>query len=169
MTNKTIEYVQNLIDLTLTTFEKIYIHCVVTEELKVGSRPFTESEMVHGIFFLISARSCRKFKMEDDYIYAELRFSGVWENVYIPYKSIISILDNIDSPVTITNFLNVDEVKSMKNEKGASAVKKTSNKNKQSNNIEPLKTEKATVTAKTKLSKEELKNKIIKPDFLNKK
>ena len=95
---------QNIINATLDEFGKIYIHSLPHAKLVVGERGLINSEKNNGIVLAIGSASCSEFRMEDEYIYAKLRFNGVWEDVFIPYEAVDAILNDLHQPKCIFNF-----------------------------------------------------------------
>ena len=57
-------------------FDKIYIHALPHNKLIVGERGLINTEKNNGIVLAIGSSSCSEFKMEDDFIFAKLRYKG---------------------------------------------------------------------------------------------
>ncbi len=119
------EFKKTVITKALEEFEKIYIHALPHPKLVVGDRGLINSEKNNGIVLAIGSASCSEFSMDDDYMYAKLRFNGVWENVLIPYESVDAVLNDLIKPLCIFNFpyyeekdnsiLRINKYPSMKN------------------------------------------------------
>ena len=93
-----------VINETLEKFEKVYIHALPHPKLLVGERGLINSEKNNGIVLAIGSASCKEFTMDDNFMYAMLRFNGVWENVVIPYESVDAVLNDLNKPLCIFNF-----------------------------------------------------------------
>ncbi len=93
-----------MINKIMEDFEKIYIHALPHDRLIVGQRGLINSEKNKGIVLAIGSHICKNFKLEDDYIFATLRFNGVWEDVVIPYEAVDVILNDLQKPLFIFNF-----------------------------------------------------------------
>lgn len=102
MTN---EFKKEAVLLALDKFEKVYIHCAPGKGLYVGKRGLVGNEKKGGIMLSFSAASCKSMKAETEGITAELRFAGVWENVFLPYPLIDAVIDDIQTPSFIFNFV----------------------------------------------------------------
>lgn len=98
-----------LIDAAMNEFGKIYIHALPHPKLIVGERGLINSEKNNGIVLAIGSSSCADFQMEDEYIFAKLRFNGVWENVFIPYEAVDAVLNDLHKPLSIFNFPYYEE------------------------------------------------------------
>ena len=95
---------KTVISAAMEEYGKIYIHSLPHPKLVVGERGLINSEKNNGIVLAIGSASCSDFKMEDDYIFAKLRFNGVWENVFIPYEAVDAVLNDLHKPLCIFNF-----------------------------------------------------------------
>ncbi len=98
-----------IISQTLEEFERVYIHALPHPKLIVGERGLINSEKNNGIVLAIGSASCSEFTMEEAYMYAKLRFNGVWENVVIPYESVDAVLNDLIKPSCIFNFPYYEE------------------------------------------------------------
>ena len=92
------------INAAMEEFDKIYIHALPHPKLIVGERGLINAEKNNGIVLAIGSSSCSEFKMEDDFIFAKLRFNGIWENVFIPYEAVDAVLNDLHKPLCIFNF-----------------------------------------------------------------
>ena len=95
---------EKTISAALEMSGRIYIHASPHEELFIGKRGLIGQEEKNGIVLLISESSCRNLEIGQSGISAELRFAGIWENVFIPYESIDAVLDDIGKPSFIFNY-----------------------------------------------------------------
>lgn len=120
---------KNIINAVTEEFDKIYIHALPHSKLIVGERGLINSEKHNGIVLAIGSSSCSEFKLEDDFIFAKLRFNGVWEDVFIPYEAVDAVLNDLHKPLCIFNFpfyeennesvINFNQPSSMKNNDNA--------------------------------------------------
>lgn len=88
----------------METFGKIYIHSIPHQNLIIGERGLINNEKNNGIVLAIGSASCSEFRMEEDFIFAKLRFNGMWEDVFIPYEAVDAILNDLHKPLFIFNF-----------------------------------------------------------------
>ena len=98
-----------IINAAMEKFDKIYIHALPHNKLIVGERGLINTEKNNGIVLAIGSSSCSEFKMEDDFIFAKLRFNGVWEDVFIPYEAVDAVLNDLHKPLCIFNFPYYEE------------------------------------------------------------
>lgn len=98
------KFKKTMISAAMEEFGKIYIHALPHTKLVVGERGLINSEKNNGIVLAIGSSSCSEFNMEDDFIFAKLRFNGVWEDVFIPYEAVDAVLNDLHKPLCIFNF-----------------------------------------------------------------
>lgn len=99
------EFIKATLTLALEKFDRIYIHCAPFDEVFIGNRGFVGAEQKDGIMLSFSATSCKSLKIEDEGVMAELRFGGTWENVFIPLYAIDAIIDDLQNPSFVFNFM----------------------------------------------------------------
>lgn len=92
------------LESALKCYDRFYIHAQPSEELLIGKRWLTDAEKRDGIVFLISPSHTKDLNLGDSGVSMMLRFSGKWEDVYLPYKLIDAIVDDIQSPTFVYNF-----------------------------------------------------------------
>lgn len=92
------------LDAALRSYEKIYIHAIYHLDVIIGERGFVGEEKRSGIILSIGSPSTRALEFQDDGVSASLRFAGKWEQVYIPYDTIDTILDDLTQPTFVYNF-----------------------------------------------------------------
>ena len=102
--------VKKIISATLDEREKIYIHALPNKDLVIGRRGLINHEQTEGILLSISAASATDLVLEETLLYVKLRFSGKWEDVFVPYDSIRMILDDLKEPTIVFNFIPVENI-----------------------------------------------------------
>ena len=95
---------EKVITTAMNERERIYIHAYPHEKLSIGKRGLIGNERSDGIVLSISPASCTDFRFEETGLSMRLRFSGVWENVFIPFEAIDAVLDNLNTPSFVFNF-----------------------------------------------------------------
>ncbi len=98
------ELIKNSIMIAMEQHSKIYIHAIDAPGLDIGSRGLTEEELERGIILAFGVSSCVDFELNDLGVCAKLKFSGVWEDIFIPFYAIIAVLDDLKSPSFVFNF-----------------------------------------------------------------
>ncbi len=96
--------IRNSILVALDYSSKIYIHVIPVNDVYIGERGFIGDEVDRGIILSLGENSCVDLDVNEVGLFAKLKFSGVWEDVYIPYGSIISVLDDLQSPEFVFSF-----------------------------------------------------------------
>lgn len=115
---------KTLITITMEKFGKIYIHSLPHAKLVVGERGLINSEKNNGIVLAIGSSSCAEFRLEDDFIFAKLRFNGIWEDVFIPYESVDAVLNDLHKPICIFNFPMYEENNTINVSKSSKNIEK---------------------------------------------
>jgi len=92
------------LDAALRSYEKIYIHAIYSVDAFIGDRGFVGEEKRSGIILSVGSVSTRALELQDDGFSAALRFAGKWEQIYIPYDTIDTILDDLTEPTFVYNF-----------------------------------------------------------------
>lgn len=99
------EFVKQTLTLALEKFDRIYIHCAPLPDVFIGNRGFVGDENKDGIMLSFSEMSCKSFELDDNGLSAELRFGGAWENVFVPFDAIDAIIDDLQDPSFVFNFI----------------------------------------------------------------
>ena len=141
------DYIRKLVELNLDSVGNVFLHCYVVNNLKIGDIYFSLKDITSGIYLIINKQSSKDLLFDEEFITCKLRFQGIWKNVIIPYKSILTISDNLTNPSVIINVVE--------NQKSFKKIRETS-ETINSNNY-------------TDNSKEynNISTKIIKPNFNN--
>lgn len=87
--------------------ERIYIHAAPHKDLVIGRRGLVGNEQSNGIVLSISPASGMDFRFEETGFSVRLRFSGIWEDVFIPFEAIDAVLDDLAAPSFVFNFPNL--------------------------------------------------------------
>lgn len=98
------KFKQKIISEAVSYFDKIYLHVLPHEKLIIGKRGLINSEKNNGIVLAVGSSSCTDLRLNDEDIYARLRFNGVWEDVIIPYEAVDALLNDLHKPTCIFNF-----------------------------------------------------------------
>ena len=125
------DFIKNIIDSCLDQFGKMYVHARPEANLFIGRRGLIGKEQVEGIILTFSKSSCKNLEIAHEGIYGELKFAGVWENVFVPMDSIDAIIDDLQEPNIVFNFLSknlsdflpIPEPRPTKNKKTAEILK----------------------------------------------
>lgn len=105
------EFIKETLEAAFDKFDKIYIHCAPREDVYIGKRGLQGPEKKDGIMLSFSMASAKNMKLENDGVSAELRFAGKWEEVFLPYDAIDALLDDLQEPSFIFNFIISENLK----------------------------------------------------------
>ena len=105
------KFKKKVLEVVFDYSEKFYIHLQPHQNLQIGKRGLVGEEAEKGLILVFGPYSYKDFQWDDENIYVSMRFSGVWENLVIPFDSIVSIFDDPISPQFVFSFINsrVDE------------------------------------------------------------
>lgn len=95
---------KSVLELLLSKGYKFYMNIHPTEHLIVGKRGVTPEEKEMGLILVFSKTSYRNLKIEDHFIYCDMKFKGVWENLQIPLYSIVYMVDDLYNPFFVFRF-----------------------------------------------------------------
>lgn len=110
------KFKQKIIGEAVAYFDKIYIHVLPHEKLVIGERGLINSEKNNGIVLAVGSSSCKDLRLNDENIYARLRFNGVWEDVLIPYEAVDALLNDLHKPTCVFNFPVYEEFENKNND-----------------------------------------------------
>lgn len=99
------KYKKEIFESLLNRDEKFYCEVVDTPELVIGKRGLTlEEKENRAIILVFSKTSYINLTSDEHFIYCNMRFSGVWENLVIPIYAIRTIYDDPYKPTFIFRF-----------------------------------------------------------------
>lgn len=84
--------------------EKFYISIVSVDDLKIGRRGLTEDEKKNGLILVFSHTSYKNLTSDDEFLYCDMRFSGLWEDIVIPIYAINLFFDDMYNPNFVLRF-----------------------------------------------------------------
>lgn len=90
-------------------YDKFYLHMAPHDDLVIGSRGLIGEENERGIVLVFGSESFRSSQLADTYLTVDMRFAGKWENLFIPYDSIISVFNDPVNPEFMFNFKPLDD------------------------------------------------------------
>lgn len=95
---------RSIFELLLNNGYKFYMNIHPTEHLIVGKRGVTQEEKEMGLILVFSKTSYKNLRIEDHFIYCDMKFKGVWENLQIPFYAINFIVDDLYNPFFVFRF-----------------------------------------------------------------
>lgn len=116
---------KQVLELLFDFYDKFYMHVVPAGDIRIGERGFIGNESEHGLVLVFSASSYKNLRWDENALYADMRFSGKWESLVIPFKSVATVFDDPGKPNFVFKFsMYTEKESSGKNkEKGKSADK----------------------------------------------
>lgn len=105
--------------------EKFYINIMSVDDLKVGKRGLTEEEKKNGLILVFSNTSYKNLTSDDEFLYCNMRFSGLWEEIVIPIYAIHIFFDDIYNPNFVFRFRFEEKKEKSKPDEKSSKINKT--------------------------------------------
>lgn len=99
-----IPFKKELIGSVTANYLKFFMHISPHPGVVIGRRGFVDEEKTRGIVLVFGPQSYRDFRMEDSFISVTMKFSGRWEEVFIPYEAIAAVFNDPVTPEFIVNF-----------------------------------------------------------------
>lgn len=103
---------------------RFYMNIIPTELLVVGKRGLTPEEKETGLTLIFSKTSYKNLSFDDHFIYCDMKFNGIWENLKIPIFAINYILDDLYDPSFVFKFKISSPPKTIPENKTNSTSKK---------------------------------------------
>ena len=100
---------EKIISAAMEKANPIYVHAMPHNNLVIGNRGLVGNEVKNGIVLSIGDTSASDFSFEENGFAVRLRFAGIWHDVFVPYESICTILDNLIQPNFVFNFIDNEE------------------------------------------------------------
>lgn len=101
-------------------YSKFFIHVAPHADVVIGKRGLINEEKTKGIVLVFGNQSYTDFHLEDTFISVQMKFSGKWESVIIPYDSIAALFNDPVGPEFIINFKTSEKIKETKSPEGNS-------------------------------------------------
>ncbi|MGE4497604.1 MAG: ClpXP protease specificity-enhancing factor SspB [Deferribacterales bacterium] len=95
---------KELIKNVTANYLKFFMHISPHPGVVIGRRGLVDEEKTRGIVLVFGPQSYRDFRIEDSFISVTMKFSGRWEEVFIPFESVAAIFNDPVSPEFIVNF-----------------------------------------------------------------
>ncbi len=95
---------KELIGSVSANYLKFFMHISPHPGVVIGRRGLVDEEKTRGIVLVFGPQSYRDFRMEDSFISVTMKFSGRWEEVFIPYEAVAAVFNDPVSPEFIVNF-----------------------------------------------------------------
>ncbi len=95
---------KSIFELLLNNGYKFYMNIHPTEHLIVGKRGVTQEEKEMGLILVFSKTSYRNLKIDEHFIYCDMKFKGIWENLQIPFYAINYMVDDLYNPSFVFRF-----------------------------------------------------------------
>jgi len=119
------KFKKQVLELLFDFYDKFYMHVVPAGDIHIGERGFLGNENEHGLVLVFSASSYKNLRWDENALYANMRFSGKWESLVIPFQSVVTVFDDPGKPDFVFKFaVETEKEPSSKNkEKEKSADK----------------------------------------------
>jgi|GEM_PF-4371908 hypothetical protein len=95
---------KEVFNLLIKKSYKFYINILPTEHLIVGKRGITEEEKEAGLLLVFSNTSYKNLTTDDNFIYCDMKFRGIWESLQIPFYAINYMVDDLYNPNYVFKF-----------------------------------------------------------------
>lgn len=95
---------RNLICSVVDNYLKFFIHISPHKDVIIGNRGLLEEEKTRGIVLVFGEHSYRNLTVSEEFISVTMKFSGKWEEVFIPYDAVVAIFNDPINPEFIMNF-----------------------------------------------------------------
>jgi hypothetical protein len=118
------KYKKEILDIVFNNYNKFYIHVAPLSDVVIGKRGFLDQEKDHGIVLVFGNESYKNFEWDENNIYVSMKFSGVWEELIIPFGAIQAVFDNPVNPNFIFNFKVSEEINNQEDKKVTKIIKK---------------------------------------------
>jgi stringent starvation protein B len=90
-------------------YDKYFMHISPHAGLVIGKRGLVEEEKERGIVLVFGSQSYKSFHMDNQFISVQMKFSGRWEEVFIPFEAVTAIFNDPVSPEFMFNFKTPEE------------------------------------------------------------
>jgi len=98
------KFKKQILELLFDFYDKFYMHVVPAGDIRIGERGFIGNESEHGLVLVFSASSYKNLRWDENSLYADMRFSGKWESLAIPFQSIVTVFDDPGKPEFVFKF-----------------------------------------------------------------
>ncbi|UZN09233.1 ClpXP protease specificity-enhancing factor SspB [Leptospira santarosai] len=88
------EFKRSLFDLYWEKFGTFYLHALPHRQLVIGKRGLVGDEKEVGIILVFGPKGgVRNLDVGEEWIYAELQFGYIWEEIFIPWDCVFRYFD----------------------------------------------------------------------------
>ncbi|EMJ96626.1 stringent starvation protein B [Leptospira alstonii] len=95
------KFKRSLFDLYWDGFGTFYVHALPHNRLVIGKRGLVGEEKETGIVLVFGPKGgVRNLDAGEEWIYAELQFGYIWEEVFIPWDCIFRYFDKTQTTLT---------------------------------------------------------------------
>lgn len=95
------KFKRSLFDLYWDGFGTFYVHALPHNQLVIGKRGLVGEEKETGIVLVFGPKGgVRNLDAGEEWIYAELQFGYIWEEVFIPWDCIFRYFDKTQTTLT---------------------------------------------------------------------
>jgi hypothetical protein len=98
------KFKKSILNLLFDYYDKFYIHVAPLKSVVIGKRGLVGEEQENGLVLVFGANSYKALKWDDEYMYVDMRFSGKWETVQVPFDAIVAAFDEPSQPSFIMRF-----------------------------------------------------------------
>ncbi|AEI15112.1 hypothetical protein Flexsi_1462 [Flexistipes sinusarabici DSM 4947] len=98
------KFKKQVLELLFDFYDKFYMHVVPAGDIRIGERGFVGNESEHGLVLVFGASSYKNLRWDNNALYADMRFSGKWESLVIPFQSIVTVFDDPGKPDFVFKF-----------------------------------------------------------------
>jgi hypothetical protein len=115
---------KEIFEFMINSGYRFYMNIIPTEQLIVGKRGLTPEEKETGLTLIFSKTSYKNLSFDEHFIYCDMKFKGIWENLKIPIYAINYILDDLYDPSFVFKFKISYPTKTIPENKASSTSKK---------------------------------------------
>ncbi|MBW0435341.1 ClpXP protease specificity-enhancing factor SspB [Leptospira yasudae] len=95
------KFKRSLFDLYWDQFGTFYLQAVPHPQLVIGKRGLVGDEKESGIVLVFGPKGgVRRLDLQEEWIYAELQFGYIWEEVFIPWDCVLRYFDKTQQTLT---------------------------------------------------------------------
>jgi len=108
------KFKKGILDLLFDHYDKFYLHIAPLKRVFIGRRGFVGDEQKNGLVLVFGPNSYKTLQWDEEYMYLDMKFSGKWESIVIPFDAIVAAFDDPARPSFIMRFtIDQDETGSL--------------------------------------------------------